>query len=181
MRKTYIVNYFGGPGSGKSTLSAGLFYKFKMIGLDCEIITEKAKDLTWEKNWTGLRCQPWVSGSQLYRQERLEGQVDLVMTDSPILLGLLYYKEENKDIKYHFERFIIETFKSKNNINVFVQRQKSYNPNGRNQTEEEALEIDNITKRILDENSIEYMNVDGTIEGLEYLFNKVWSIVYDKH
>lgn len=173
MKNTLIVNFFSGPCAGKSTQSAGLFYKLKMDGVDCEIITEKAKDLTWEQNWTGLKCQPWVSATQLYRQERLEGQVDVITTDSPILLGLFYYKDENPKIDYHFRNFLIETFRSKRNFNVFVKRKKKYNPNGRNQTEEQAREIDESIKYILLENQIPYIEVDGTREGLRELYSKV--------
>ena len=35
-KDTLIINLIGGPGSGKSTTAAGLFYKLKQMGIDCE-------------------------------------------------------------------------------------------------------------------------------------------------
>ena len=40
---------FGGPGCGKSTLMARIFAELKTRGYDCEMVTEFAKDLVWEK------------------------------------------------------------------------------------------------------------------------------------
>ena len=41
-----IINLFGGPGTGKSTGAAYIFAKLKMCGVNCELITEFAKDMT---------------------------------------------------------------------------------------------------------------------------------------
>lgn len=45
-----IVNLFGAPGAGKSTLAAYVFAKLKMAGVNAELVTEFAKDKTWENN-----------------------------------------------------------------------------------------------------------------------------------
>ena len=49
-----VCNFFSGPGAGKSTLAAAVFAKLKMLGVNCELVTEFAKDKTWEKNYTAL-------------------------------------------------------------------------------------------------------------------------------
>jgi hypothetical protein len=156
-----VVNYFGGPGCGKSTTSARLFSSLKMENINCELLTEFAKDLTWEENWNALSVgQIYVTARQLYKQELLERKVDVVVTDSPIVLGLCYYREENQSINESFRSLIINTFKQKNNLNFFLSRKKKYNPVGRNQTEEESKEIDEAIKSILDDNNIDYLTVD---------------------
>lgn len=48
--KTICVNFFSGPGAGKSTLAAYVFSKLKMMGVNCELVSEFAKDKVWEKN-----------------------------------------------------------------------------------------------------------------------------------
>lgn len=48
-KNTLIVNLVAGPGTGKSTTMAGVFYKLKSLGIDCEMVTEFAKELVWEK------------------------------------------------------------------------------------------------------------------------------------
>jgi adenylate kinase family enzyme len=156
-----IVNCFGGPGSGKSTTAARLFSRLKRKGINCEFLTEVAKDITWEENWNAIKHgQLYITGKQLYKQELLERKVDVVITDSPIVLGLIYYNEPDTIISEAFTALIINTFQNKNNISFFIKRKKKYNPIGRNQTEDEAKEIDNKTLNLLHQHCIGYMGVD---------------------
>ena len=48
-KNTIVVNLFGGPGSGKSTFMANLFYHLKCRGVEVEMAPEFAKDLVWEE------------------------------------------------------------------------------------------------------------------------------------
>ena len=45
---TLVVNFFAGPGAGKSSMAAGLFAELKFRGVNCELATEYAKDKVWE-------------------------------------------------------------------------------------------------------------------------------------
>ena len=140
MKKTKIINLFGGPGIGKSTLAAMLFAKLKMGGCDCELITEFAKKLTWHKRHNSLACQPYVFGKQLHEIYNVYGQVDYIITDSPILLSAMY--TDLTKWPNSFINSVVDIYKSFDNINYFIKRTKKYNPNGRNQSLEEAKEID---------------------------------------
>lgn len=158
---------------GKSTQASGLFYRLKMKGVNCELITEYAKDKTWENNQVALNNQLYISANQIYKQERVEGQVNVIITDSPIILGLFYWNDNNKDKSTYYKRLIFEIFYEKNNFNVFVRRKKAYNPIGRNQTEEQAKELDNKIGNLLSDNKLIYTTVDGTVAGLEEIFDIV--------
>ena len=73
---------------------------------------------------------------------RLIGKVDVIVTDSPIAIGAMYTDEQPyRDV------CIYEAKKYKRTFNVFIKRHKVYNPNGRNQTEEQALAIDEQIKQ----------------------------------
>lgn len=87
---TLIVNLYGGPGTGKSTTAAGLFYKLKEAGINSEYIQEYAKDKTWQADYFTLECQPYITSKQLYRLHRVLDKVDVVVTDSPLIQGLVY-------------------------------------------------------------------------------------------
>lgn len=161
MKDTLIVNLLGGPGISKSTTAAGVFHHLKVSNVDCELVSEFAKDKTWEKNPTALADQFYVSANQHYKQFILKGQVDVIVTDSPLLIGLFYYKEENAIINQAFRIFIRETFNSQNNLNILLRRVKKFNPNGRNQSEERCREIDAEIKAFLDVNYVDYIELDG--------------------
>ena len=43
MKKSLIINLYGGPGSGKSTCAAYIFSQLKMHNINAELITEQTK------------------------------------------------------------------------------------------------------------------------------------------
>jgi hypothetical protein len=174
-KNTIIVNLVAGAGAGKSTNAAGLFYKLKMDNIDCELISEFAKQSTWEKNYTALSDQFYTSACQNYKQTTLLGKVDVIITDSPIILGLFYYTETDIVIRNSFETFLVNTFKRQRNVNFFIDRKKLYNPNGRNQTEDQAKEIDQKTINFLDKYEIPYKIIPGTPEGLDQMYKHIIS------
>lgn len=160
MKKPIVVNLFAGPGAGKSTAAAYIFSQLKMKGINCELITEFAKDKTWEKNYSALRCQEYVFGKQSYKMDRCRDQVDVIITDSPLPLGIFY--NQNPVLGRHYESLVMDVFNTYDNLNFFINRKKPYNPVGRNQTEEEAKEIDERIKTFCQKHDISYLIKDGT-------------------
>ena len=170
---TKVINLFGGPGCGKSTGAAYIFSLLKMKGMNVELVTEFAKDKTWEHNSKALTCQPYVFGKQSYRMDRCADEVDIIITDSPLFLSAMY--NFDSDIEPEFTQTVIKKFNEFENYNFFLKRLKEYNPKGRNQTEEEAKELDNKIKTNLNKFNIEYEEVNGCKEGYEYILNLILS------
>lgn len=165
---TTIVNLFAGPGAGKSTTAAGVFYKLKLRGIECEYIPEFAKDLTWEDRHYALSVQPYIFGKQMKNLVKVIGKVKYAITDSPILLSHIYAR----DCPQSFKDSVIDIFKTMNNKNFFVRRGKTYSENGRNQKREESEEIDLNILTLLIRNEIPFRMIDkdGAAEKIvEYL------------
>jgi ABC-type oligopeptide transport system ATPase subunit len=153
-----VINLFGSPGSGKSTTAAGLFHALKTLDYNVELVTEVAKDLVWSKRFKCLENQAKVTVDQYERLRRLEDQVDYVITDSPILLGIFY---QPKNYFMLFEPFVMELFESFDNINLFINRKKKYNPKGRMQTEKESNLISLQLQDLLRDCGYDYKTFDG--------------------
>ena len=172
MKNTLIVNLYGGPGTGKSTGAAYIFSKLKMAGVDAEYVTEFAKDKVWEGNKEVFNCQFYITGKQVFRIHRCFGKVDVIVTDSPIRLGKIYADRiglpylgmacaEEAD-KYNFH-----------SLDIFLKRVKPYNPNGRNQTEEESKEIDETILKMLKDQNVVYHTFDGDLDGYDKIFDVI--------
>lgn len=163
-----VINLFGGPCSGKSTIAAGLFSEMKSRHINIEYVTEVAKEMTWEDRQITLECQPYIFGKQLRNLWRLKNKVDYVITDSPLLLSAVYGSHE----VWHesFFTFVVEEFKKFDNINFFLNRGiQPYMSTGRNENEKEAIEIDKIILNTLDTNEINYTTTklnDQTIRSI---------------
>jgi hypothetical protein len=90
-----VVNLFGGPGCGKSTGAAYVFSRLKEAGVNVELVTEFAKDLTWDKS-DALNDQLYMFANQFHRLYRCKRSgVDIVVTDSPLLLSNLYRDKQS--------------------------------------------------------------------------------------
>ena len=157
MKNTIVINLIGGPGCGKSTAAAGIFYLLKKQGINCEMSLEFAKDKVWEQSIKTLDNQIYVFGKQHHRLWRIVEKVDVVITDSPLFLSLYYNKEPSKQ----FDEFVISQFKRFNNRTFFIERgDSSYQQSGRLQNEQEAREIDRVLKELLEKYNVEYQSVE---------------------
>jgi len=157
-----IINLYGGPGLGKSTTAAGVFSLLKLHGVNAELVTEFAKDLTWEERHKTLTNQYYIWGKQYHKMWRLRDEVDVIVTDSPLLLSLLYGKTCAS-----FHETVIKTFNDTfNNMNYVLKRVKDYNPKGRNQTEQDARCIDAQVEQMLLREQIPYKTMPGSHYGI---------------
>lgn len=170
---TLIVNFFGGPGVGKSTLASGTFFYLKQNRINCELVTEYAKTLTWENRIATLECQPYIFGKQLYSLEVLVNQVDVIITDSPICLSL-FYKADRYPAS--FSQAVIDIFNRFNNINYYINRsQDEYDENGRVASVCMAKNIDEKILTFLDEFYIDYKTIPREFNSAELVAKEIMS------
>lgn len=169
---TIIVNLYGGPGSGKSTGAAYIFSMLKMSGVDAEYVAEFAKDKVWEGNQEVFKCQFYITGKQAYRIARCFGKVDVIVTDSPIRLGKIYADRIGLT---QLGLACVEAADQFNlhSIDIFLKRVKPYNPNGRNQTEDESKGIDKDIMNMLNEQNVPYQTFTGDLDGYKQIYNLI--------
>lgn len=164
-----VLNFIGGPGAGKSQGATYCFSKLKMAGINCEYVSEYAKDKTWEKNNKALDNQAYVFGKQYFKMTRCQDDVDIIVTDSPLINSIFYNKD--KLLGKDFDDLVLKIFNSYTNIVYYVNRVKEYNPKGRSQSKEEA---DQIGKLILYSDTVKKLNCDiNLIDGKEEDYDKV--------
>lgn len=132
------------------------------------MVTEYAKDLTWEERHNILIYdQLYVTAKQNRRLVRLKNKVDIAITDSPIILGMMY--RDPNYLPKTFDSMLFELFNQYKNVNYLLQRKKPYSSIGRNQTEEEAIVLDLQINEVLDSNSIDYKNVPGDESAMDVI------------
>lgn len=167
--KPIVINMFAGPGTGKSTVAAAVFSLLKMHGVNAELITEFAKDLAWEERVITMNNQAYVWGKQYHKMWRVKDHVDVMVTDSPLLFGLIYGKDNPECLN----EMILHSFNTFNNMNYFLLRMKSYNPKGRVQTEKEARLLDTKIGIMLEQNNIKFNVVPGNYIGINDIAKQV--------
>lgn len=175
MRTKKIICLYGGPGTGKSTTCAGLFYFLKMAGYDCEMNREYVKEWIWEGRDIKHGDQTYFFAKQA-RRERLyiSRGLDFIITDSPLVLTHFYgMKYDPVEQKYNTSLAMLKNhhgFCKDNGYKVehfFLNRGSEYNQSGRIHTEDEAIECDEDILDMLDSLNIKYHDIDvndNTIE-----------------
>jgi hypothetical protein len=139
-----VVNFAAGPGAGKSTTAAGVFYFLKLAGVRAEIVDEYAKQLTYDGDFgdTGrLQDQLYVLAKQRRKLDRLAkgGKVQVTVCDSPLFMGKAY---NPYNPRRWFDELSDNLFRDFENVTYFVKRTKPYAEYGRSQNEVEAWEKD---------------------------------------
>lgn len=176
-KKLTVINMLSGPSVGKSTVSTFVFGHMKRAGFKVEFAPEVAKDYVWE-SWAHIFSeQDYIFGQQHRLIRRLvRHDVDYVVSDSSLLLGLLYMPPS---FPTTFAPFLREVYDTYDNINIYLERNPAfpYVETGRNQTYAEAVQKDrDILKLLSDENIPFHLVMSGDDAPL-----KVFDIVKEHH
>ena len=182
-KQPLIVNFFGAPGAGKSTMAAAVFAKLKLKGISCELVDEYVKGAVWEKRTKIIHNQLYLLSKQYQKLARIDENVDIIITDSPIMLNIFYNRlnapEHNFDEKV-FNPMVLECHNKFKNLNFFVKRNFEYELIGRVQTEDEA---DKIEKKLIEINkdyNIKCIDVASYEETATVIANKLAKILKKK-
>jgi len=164
-KQTKVINLFGGPCVGKSVLAAELFYNVKKKHIKAELVREYIKDWAWEHRKVGQYDQIYIAGKQCRRESMLYGKVDIIVTDSPILLSPFYqdYYSQIDIIKPSILKFIdyAKTTGVKY-YNYYIKRETKYDAEGRYETEDQAKTLDVALERWLRDHGIGFTVVKGS-------------------
>jgi hypothetical protein len=162
---TFVVNVFGGPGAGKSTFAAGLFCRLKRNHLECELVTEVAKQRIWEGRGHALRNQISILGKQWELIETLLGKVEVVVCDSPVLLCSVYAPAEYPQSFHDLALWAHEAVPS---LNVLLNRPAaSYQESGRIQSLSQALEADRRVAELIVGKGLPHTVADNDESGMD--------------
>lgn len=170
-----LVNLFGTPGAGKSSGAAYIFSQLKMAGVNAELVTEFAKDKVYEENKEVFNNQAYIFGKQFFRLTRCQNKVDVIVTDSPLLLSVFY----NTDpiLGDNFNALVTDVFRSYTGLNYFLYRDKPYNPNGRFQTEQQSNDMVKPMLEFLADHSVDYVEVFGNKQGYDEIIGDVLALL----
>ena len=162
-----IINLFGGPGIGKSSIANGLTYKLKKKHISCDNPYEFPKLLAWDENHSAIRDQLYVLANQHRGIVKSYGKVDFIILDSPILLSLTYrnyYKSNEYPATLYgesFDKLVLDTFNQYDNINIVLNRSIGlHNEKERYQTLKQSILLDVEIENTLIKHQLPYTKLD---------------------
>jgi len=163
---TKIINLFGGPCSGKSTISSGLFYELKRRNISCDNPYEFPKQVAWEKNDSQINDQLFIFANQHRGIAECFNKVDYIIIDSPVMFSTIYhsyytkgYPAENYGQSFH--QMVVDLHKTYDNLNILLKRSNTeINEAERFQDLKQSIEIDELCKAKLEEHNLPYVEIE---------------------
>lgn len=159
--KTTVINILSGSGCGKSTLAAEVFVNLKKQGHSAELVTEYVKSWAWEgRSPAGLENSIYLFAKQLRRESILYGKVEYIVTDCPLGLPVAYesFYSPGRTVIWDLYRAVRknqeEGENKVRNLDFHLMRQFAYVAEGRYETEEQALRVDQIIRSLLPANPV---------------------------
>ena len=146
-RNALVVNFFGGPGTGKTTAAARLFVELKLRNVDCEMHDEQARQCIQQGQIGALDVQPYLFGLQLYKLRTTAKNTDVVIMDSPLMLNPIYDKAKSSALR----ALVLEEHRRFRNLNLFCARPTNapHSMVGRVHDLQESIVLDERIKALL--------------------------------
>lgn len=142
---------YGGPGSGKSTISAKIFHELKCRQFDVELISEYIKTSAHEGRSPVSYDQLYVFAKQLKSEDVILRNVTTIVTDSPLLLNTAYSRLYKFQCSQDLIKICQQFDRDFPPLNLFIERTVEYVEKGRYQNYEEAIAFDNFLKEHLND------------------------------
>lgn len=177
--KPLVVNFYGGPGCGKTTAALELTAALKKAGYNVEYVSEFAKQLVLENKADLLKNQQYVTDGQYNLLDRIRNNADVIVTDSPVLLGLVYGKYNG--ISDEYAKKIRGYYDSFDNFNMFVERPvgSAFQKEGRVHDEAQSVRLDGEIKDMLAAQKVFYGSykrddIAKTVERIGTTYNRLY-------
>lgn len=156
-----VVGFFGPPGSGKTVAATSIFSRLKRNHLDTVLVTEFAHQMVVENRSTALADQIFIWANQNHRIFAGHRHAQVVVTDSPILLGAVYNKN-NPNLR----QVILDEHRKYNNLNIVMSFDPTYPYSmvGRIHDAEQSLQIEQDIIGLLDSQAVPYLMYNETTE-----------------
>lgn len=158
-KKAIVINIIGGPGTGKSIITADVFAALKRKYISCEISAEYIKKKLREQALKAVQSQIYIFAKQQFQLFTLKDDVEVTVTDSPIILSAIYDRTKCE----HLKALILKEHRKYKNMNYYIERdpKAEYEQEGRYQDLEGAKKVDDDVKKFLKKNKIKHKVLYG--------------------
>jgi len=163
------INFFGGPGVGKSTLASRLFTMWSQLGHSATLIPEIVKQLVYARTPPQGWDYTLTFAQQLYAEYTpLNYGVQRIVTDSPLLLQVIYAQHHGCTVANPLARICDQFEEEYPSVNFLIERHFPFQTEGRFQaTEGEAIEMDGIIEALMKCYCIPYTRINPNITDLQ--------------
>jgi hypothetical protein len=162
------INFFGGPGVGKSTLASRVFTMWSQLGHSVAQVPEIVKQLVYARTPPQGWDYTLTFAQQLHSEYTpLNYGVQRIVTDSPLLLQCIYAAHHKCPVTNALSRICDKFEEQFPSINFLVERHFPFQSEGRFQADEaEALHMDRIIEDLMGCYCIPYTRINPNVSDM---------------
>ena len=149
-------------------MSHGLTYRLKQAKIRSEFTGEAAKDFVWDAR--DMANQKYIFAKQENRLHRLAGKVDIIVSDSPLLLPFIYAPEYYPVAYFNFVKWCWDQHR---NLNFLINPTSGYDGVGRVHSEVESQLIQVKLENLLLELKEPFIIIPDNDNGLDMIMDVV--------
>lgn len=167
-----VINFFGAPGVGKSTIAMLLTSMLKQSQIDAEVSLEFVKEYIHAGNENLLAYQNYIFAQQ-ERQLRIlldSKEAEFAITDAPLLHSVFYAPQNYPS---YFKDLVFEIYHSYDNVNFLINRSHKYSFNSRIHSEDESLLIAKKMPVFLMNHNIPFIEINSDDDIKEKVFDYI--------
>lgn len=161
-----VINLLGEPGVGKSSTSGGVFYELGVNNFRSEIVNEVAKGYAWETPKdpsTGKSLHHPIFGQQIFLLgeqnrwlERVNNQREIAIMECPLIMTAIYQPDNYLE---GFTDLVLRQFNQYNNVNILIERNHKFDPEGRVHTEDDSKSVRGKLLTFMNEHNLPFVTV----------------------
>lgn len=141
------------------------------MGINCEYVSEFVKDKVYENNERVFNVQEYIFGQQSYRMACVQSKVDVIITDSPLIISAVYNCSDV--LGYNFDMTVLSVYNKYDNLNYLLKREHPYEQSGRVHNETAAKEIRGVLIKKLSDFNIDYKLIESRQTEYDNIINEV--------
>jgi len=170
-KKIRRICLYGGAASGKSITATNIRAQLGFEGFDIELVDEVIKDWTYIPRIPRDCDSFYLQAGQIQKEDiRLRAGVDLIVSDSPLMLQYFYAFYHKVPLQEAMLSAALEFEQLYSSLNIFIDREdRFYSEVGRYEKLAEAKRIDILIKGVLVQNKVSFksfscLDQDGIID-----------------
>lgn len=159
--KPLIINFFGGPGAGKTTNALELTAKLKRMKANAAYVPEYARELVLEDRLYEVDQRDIYEEQEARMRREMRGGVEVIVTDAPLIMQAVYApdKEMRAEVINRAKRF----HKGADVINIFLKNPRDIHLSvGRAHDKEQSINLDEKIKGLLESCDIHHLSAPHT-------------------
>lgn len=173
---TKIIGFLGGPSTGKTTLATSVFNALSEKGINPGWASEFVTDDVQENGAPDLDYYIYEQYRFLFHQSRREEEArkssDIVITDSPLLIGYAYTLQKKeyatlgrqKNFINELAGLFAQDGKRYHHL-YLLKREANFEDNGiRFHTQEESVAFDALLEEMLTKSNIPFTSLQGDVQ-----------------